>query len=141
MIEPRQTVLAIDPGSDKCGLAVVDEGGTLLFHEVAPTAALTEHLSSALRQFLPGRVLLGDGTRSRGLRPLIERAVEASGLPIAVEIVSERHTTERARNEFWRRNPPRGLWRLVPLGLQVPPVPYDDYAAYCIALDFLARPT
>lgn len=78
---------------------------------------------------------------SRGLRPLIEKIIGESGLAIAVEVVSERHTTERARNEYWRHNPPKGLWRLVPLGLQVPPVPYDDYAAYCMALDFLARPS
>ena len=134
-------MLAIDPGSDKCGVAIVDDGASLLFHEVVSTAALGEHLASALRQFSPRRVLLGDGTMSRGLRPLIEKIIGESGLAIAVEVVSERHTTERARNEYWRHNPPKGLWRLVPLGLQVPPVPYDDYAAYCMALDFLARPS
>ena len=53
-------------------------------------------------------------------------------------VVDERHTTERARLRYYQDHPPRGLWRLVPLGLQVPPVPYDDYAAVVMAEDYLA---
>lgn len=62
-----------------------------------------------------------------------------TGLALDVERVDERHTTERARAEYWRAHPPRGLWRLVPLGLQVPGEPYDDFAALIMARDFLAK--
>ena len=34
----------LDPGRDKCGLAVVDEKGGCLFHQVVPTPALEKHL-------------------------------------------------------------------------------------------------
>lgn len=142
MSEPLPpAVLAIDPGRDKCGIAVVDDGGALLFHEVAMTAAMPEHLPRVLRQFAPRRVLLGNGTWSRGLRPIIDKALEETGAAITVQLVDERHTTERGRAAYWRHNPPRGLWRWVPIGLRVPPVPYDDYAAWCMALDYLERPS
>jgi hypothetical protein len=127
-------LLAIDPGRDKCGVAVVDGSAVLLHHEVVATAALRAALDRLVKQFSPQRILLGDGTASRLVQPLV---AEASAAPL--EIVNERHTTERGREAYWRHNPPRGLRRLLPLGLQVPPVPYDDYAAYCMALDHLGR--
>lgn len=129
-------LLAIDPGRDKCGIAVVDVNASLLYHRVVPTPDLAHELQALLVQFRPTRVLLGDGTSSRALRPLVQEAIHGRG---ALEVVSERHTTERAREEYWRRHPPKGLWRLVPRGLRVPPQPYDDYAAYVMACDFLAR--
>lgn len=140
MSAPRLTVLAIDPGRDKCGLAVVDEDGRLLFHAVVATDGLGEGVEQALRQFCPQRVLLGDGTSSRGLRPVIEQAMGRATPAVPLEIVSERHTTERGRVAYWKHNPPRGLGRLIPDGLRVPPVPIDDYAAYCMALDYLQCP-
>ena len=45
----------------------------------------------------------------------------------------------RARELYFREHPPRGWRRLVPTGLQLPPVPVDDYAAILIARRFLAR--
>lgn len=132
-------LLAIDPGFGKSGLAVVDGGGALVAHEVVATPALVERVRALVRQLGPTRVLLGDGTSSRHLRPMVLQALDDEGSGVSLEVVSERNTTERARQLYWRRNPPRGLRRLLPLGLQVPPEPYDDMAAWCLALDYLGR--
>lgn len=129
-------ILAIDPGRDKCGLAVVDGDAALFHHSVVPTVELGASVGALMTQFAPDRILLGNGTTWRKLRPVVEDAIGDSA---ALEVVNERHTTERAREEYWRRHPPRGLRRLVPRGLQVPPEPYDDFAAYVMALDYLAN--
>ncbi len=50
-----------------------------------------------------------------------------------VALVEERGTTLRARLRYFAEHPPRGWRRLVPLGLQIPPEPYDDYAAVLLA--------
>jgi hypothetical protein len=137
MSAPDAPLLAIDPGRDKCGLAVVDARGGLLCHEVAATAELESRLEALLRGFSPSRVLMGDGTKSRDLRPKVIEVVERVQPGVQVDTVGERHTTERGRLAYWRQNPPKGLLRWVPEGMRVPPEPYDDYAAWCLALSWM----
>jgi hypothetical protein len=48
-------------------------------------------------------------------------------------VVDETDTSYRARALYFADHPPRGWRRLVPLGLQLPPRPIDDYAALLIA--------
>ncbi|MHB2019982.1 MAG: Holliday junction resolvase RuvX [Candidatus Xenobia bacterium] len=131
------TVLAVDPGTRKCGLAVVSEQGELLTHEVVPTEAVVAHLEPLLTTHRPEVLLLGNGTAMKKVR----RAIEASGLLVglAVKVVDERHTTELARERYFQDHPPRGLWKLIPRGLQVPNEPYDDYAAVILAEAWLRQ--
>ena len=41
---PQGAVLAVDPGSDKCGLALVSAQGTVALLEVVPRSALAERV-------------------------------------------------------------------------------------------------
>ena len=66
-----------------------------------------------------------------------ERLLEGLGLPI--HLVDEYETSREARGLYFAEHPPRGWRRLVPLGLQLPERPIDDYAAILIARRFLAR--
>lgn len=131
-VERLPRVLAIDPGSDKCGLAVLDPRGGTLAREIVPTAVLEETVRRWVREHSPARLVMGAGTTSRKARTCLEKL----GLPL--ELVPEGHTTERARKRYFQEHPPKGWRRLIPLGLQVPPVPVDDYAAVMIAEDYLA---
>jgi hypothetical protein len=38
---------------------------------------------------------------------------------------------------YWQENPPKGLKKLIPLGMLVPPVPLDAYAAVILVRRFL----
>jgi hypothetical protein len=80
-----------------------------------------------------GAIALGRGTNSRQ----IKAALETLGLP--VHFVDEFETSRAARDLYFAEHPPRGWRRLLPLGLQVPQRPIDDYAAISIARRFLAR--
>jgi len=78
-------------------------------------------------------IALGRGTNARAVRASL------AGLGTPIVWVDEYETTRRARELYFVDHPPRGWRRLVPLGLQLPSRPVDDYAAILIARRFLAR--
>jgi len=115
-------IVAFDPGHH-IGVAWVDASGRRLY------GTIVAHDAIALLPLPPSaRLLVGDGTGARA----VVAALAARGRP--VERVDEVGTTEVGRRLYWRDHPPRGAWRLIPLGLRVPPRLIDDYAAYAIAL-------
>jgi RNase H-fold protein (predicted Holliday junction resolvase) len=128
-------VLAIDPGRDKCGLALVDPSGTVLARRLVLRAGLGE----AARHLLAGgpvaALVLGDGTGSRRVSEELVSALGEGMPPLA--LVDERDSTLEARALYFADHPPRGLWRLLPLSLQTPGEPHDDYAAVVLARRYL----
>ena len=125
------TVLAIDPGRDKCGIAVLSPQGDILLHEIVPTGALETRVSELAAEYAP-RIIMGDGTTSAATKARIEAQVGA------VTLVDEYRTTEEGRRLYWAENPPSGWRRLMPRGLLTPTVPVDDFAAVALARRFLA---
>lgn len=126
-------VLAIDPGSAKCGLAIVKrhQNGTieLLWRRIAPRESLSEALRAALNEQPYSLVIVGSGTRSREIVKEIRDALPS----MAVLVVDERDTTLQARERYWEHNERRGWRRLLPASMQVPPEPVDDYVAMILA--------
>lgn len=120
---------SVDPGKEKCGLAVVAKDLKVQFRKVVITAHIAEELNMVLETYAPQKILVGSGTFSKKVRELIRSVHEE----IPRKVVDEKHSTEQARMKYFKENPPRGLWRLIPVTLQVPPEPYDDYAAVVLA--------
>jgi RNase H-fold protein (predicted Holliday junction resolvase) len=132
---PIRRVLAIDPGHEKCGLAVLDAEAGLLERRVVSRRELPAVVRDWCGRYQPDFLLLGSGTGSRDLlEPL-------SALSMPLRRVPERETTRGARQRYFLDHPPRGWRRLIPRSLQVPAVPIDDYAAWIIAEQFLAGTT
>lgn len=128
-------ILAIDPGRDKCGVVVMSSEGNIKYQSVIETLSLEAVLVELSSSFELNTVVLGDGTTSKEARRRI-----TSILPnIKIEVVNERHTTEEARKLYWKKNPPRGWRRLLPVSMQVPPVPVDDIAAEVLANKYRAK--
>jgi RNase H-fold protein (predicted Holliday junction resolvase) len=128
-------VLAVDPGRSKCGLAVVGSDSGILARAVVAKYLLPETVRGLTETFSPKVVIVGGGTGGGDARQSI------SGLPedVLVETVDERFTSLYAKARYFRENPPRGLWRLVPVSLQVPRMPYDDYVAVILAERYIAE--
>ena len=127
------SLLAIDPGSAKCGVAIVEESGAaVLERAIVPTADLVPYVNSWIAQYLPRQVIIGRGTH--GARLVTELA---KGGIVAVP-VDETGTTLAARRRYYEVMPPRGWRRLLPRGLLVPPEPIDDWATVMIAERHLA---
>ena len=125
----RGLTAGLDPGRDKCGLAVVDEKGDCLFHQVVPTAELEHHLQQLYEDYGFSRLVMGNGTTSKKAELRVRSALPEIG----VVVVDEYRTTDAARDEYWRIHPPAGWRRLVPRGMLVPPDPVDDLAALILA--------
>ena len=124
--EQAPRIAALDPGREKCGLAVLARAGDgaprVLLQRVIETRALEREVGEALAAFAPSQLVLGNGTTSKEARARLARAFPAL-----------------ARKEYWRAHPPRGLRRLLPTSMQVPPVPVDDFVAVLLGTRFLAR--
>jgi len=77
------------------------------------------------------------GNRTGSAEVLAELTRIVPGL--AVVLVEEAGTTLEARRLYFADHPPRGWRRLVPRSMQLPPEPYDDYAAIALARRYLRR--
>ena len=123
-------VLAIDPGREKCGVAVLASDGRVLVQEVVATAAVDAAVGTLIRAYEP-TIIMGSGTTSAEARARVE------ALGRTVTLVDEYRTTDAAKALYWEVHPPRGWRRLVPHGMLVPPVPVDDFVAVILARRYL----
>ena len=126
-------VAALDPGRDKCGFAVLDAAGTVLRQRVIRPDQLEEAARAAQREYGFAKLIEGNGTTSAAARQRLQQALPE----LQIEVVDEYRTTEMARGLYWRAHPPRGWRRLLPLGMQVPPEPVDDFVAVLLARRYL----
>jgi len=134
--------LAIDPGTQKAGIAIADlpdeplpeaqllRALRLLHRAVLSREELLSRLPEWLERYAPQRLLLGSGTGSRVLLAQLRERFPS----LHWELVEERDTTLQARAIYFHFHPPRGWRRLLPRGLRVPPEPYDDYVALLLIL-------
>lgn len=129
----EKTVLAIDPGSSKCGIALVhrnaNDGIEMLFHEIVVADNLSQAAYELHQKHNFTLIIVGNGTRSKNVIDALREIMPSIG----ILVVDETNTTMEARERFWEHNPRRGWRRLLPATMQVPPVAIDDYAAFVLA--------
>ncbi len=123
-----QRIVSVDPGRDKCGVAVLDRSQGILHREIVPTVNLAPLIGILLEKYDCRRLVLGNQTFSRTVReqllPLLDQ-----GRIDEIVMVDEHDSSEEARFRYWKTIPPTGWRRLVPLGLLIPPCAIDDFAA------------
>ena len=125
--------MGIDPGRDKCGVAILTAAGEIKFQRVIQTEELDAVIKNLAAEFAIEKVILGDGTTHKAAA----QKVKAAGLTF--ELVDEKHTTEEARREYWVKNPPRGWRKFLPTSMQVPPEPVDAIVAEILVRRFLEK--
>lgn len=130
-------ILAIDPGSQKTGIALVREDGSLFRKAVVPTEELGAHILRAMDGNKVRAVVMGNGTRHKELKALAEEALKKGGYSITVSLVDEKYTTEMGTQRYWACNPPKGWARFLPKGFRTVPGPVDDYVAWVIGQIYL----
>jgi len=131
---PTGPILAVDPGRDKCGVAVVEPNGRVLHKAVAATENIAGDIRRLVGEYQVERLVLGDRTAAN----TVMRALRHAHLPLSPILVDEHRSSELGRKRYFQENPPRGWRRLLPLTLQTPPRPYDDYVAVVLAERYLA---
>lgn len=129
-------IVALDPGSEKVGFALVrfdlsvGEMGIVRLTDLPGTIA---RLCTSPR---PEAIVLGSGTHGK---EIAERISPNLPTDLPMWFGEEKNTTYEARARFFRDHPPTGWRRLLPLGMQIPPRPLDDYAALLIGERYLVR--
>lgn len=125
--------LGIDPGRSKTGLALVNGAGKIVKLHIAESQNIDNEIVEFIKNSCPVHIVLGNGTNSRNIGESVQRVLP----DVLVAVVEEAHSTEEARTLYWQENPPKGLKKLIPLGMLVPPVPLDAYAAVILVRRFL----
>lgn len=119
-------IVSFDPGAN-LGVAYVTREGTL------ERGTIVDKRELPLVEIPKGAtVLVGDGTGSTE----VVAGLKARG--IDVKLVPEEGTSLEARDLYFSVRGYRWWQRLLPKGLRYPPVPVDDFAAYAVALRWLA---
>jgi RNase H-fold protein (predicted Holliday junction resolvase) len=133
------TVLGIDPGRGKCGVAVCIPG-RVVARAIVPAGQLPDIVARWTAEYQVDTVVVGAGTGSHAALTAL-RGLATLERPPAIIVQEERRTTLEARRRYFDAHPPRGWRRLLPLSFQLPPEAYDDYAAVVIAERFVERPS
>ncbi len=124
-------VLAVDPGRDKTGIAILTRTSQLVMMDIVPTDSVMSELQSLLTMYAGVSVLVcGNGTNHKAVGAIVKHVAESQGKKFT--FVNEKHTTEEARRRYFEVHPPKGWRKLVPKGMLYPPVPVDDITAWII---------
>lgn len=127
--------MGIDPGKSKTGLALVTGQGEILTTEVVLMSNFSEALKGFLGAYKVHLCVLGNGTTSRALQEVLRGQLPQ----LVLKVVDEAHSTEEARLLYWQLNPPKGLRKFFPLGMQLPPQNLDGLAAAVLVRRYLAQ--
>ena len=134
----NEIIIAVDPGREKCGIAIVEQQTGVLTKKVINTTELAPIVQQLSTDYHTTTLVLGDGTSSREAKQTLEQ-IKITGLPLKIIFIDERHSTDEARCRYWRENPPQGFKRFIPVTMQVPPGPVDDYVAIILAERYFAK--
>ena len=125
-------ILAIDPGREKTGIAIL-KNSDVLEHKIINSDELVQIIKSLLEKYIIKTIVMGNGTSSKKKYDLLKQEF----IDRDIVLINEYRTTDEARKLYFQENPPKGWKKLIPLGMQVPPVPVDDYAAIVIGRKYL----
>lgn len=125
----EEIIIAIDPGTKKCGYAVVDSNLSVLQREVTPTDKIRNNIEDSFKIYKINKIILGDGTNYKQ----IEKKLKNYFPRLKIILIEEDFSTLEARKKYFEAHPPRGISKLIPLSLRVPPCQYDDFVAVLLA--------
>lgn len=126
-----KNILAIDPGREKTGIALLDSTGALLDRciiETVDTEAVLQNYFQTTAHI--GAIVCGNGTNHTYIFDIVRKISDY--YKVQATLIDESHTTEEARRRYWKVNPRKGWQKLVPEGMLLPPEPVDDITAWII---------
>ena len=129
-------ILGLDPGRDKCGLAVMGHQRQVLKHQIVDSDLTISRIQELSQDYSVDLIVMGDGTTSKGW---FEKIKSNLAREITIVTVDEKNSTLEARDRYWLMYPPQGLQRIIPQGLRVPPRPVDDIVAILLIERYLQR--
>jgi len=125
----EEIIIAIDPGTKKCGYAVVESNLSVLQREVISTNKIPETIENSLNIYKIDKIILGNGTNYKSIKESLKNCFSQ----LKIILIEEKFSTLGARKKYFEAHPPRGIFKFIPLSLRVPPGYYDDFVAIILA--------
>ncbi|MDY7006860.1 MAG: pre-16S rRNA-processing nuclease YqgF [Cyanobacteriota bacterium] len=127
-------ILGFDPGSQKCGLALMDREKKLYYHQVIESLEVVTTIKKLHQKFDIDLIAIGDQTTSKTWKPTLTKILSKT---VPIIKIDERYSSLEARDRYWQMYPPQGILRLIPLGMRIPPKPVDDIVAIILIERYL----
>jgi len=131
----EEIIIAIDPGTKKCGYAIVNSDLDILQRKVTLTERIINKIKNSFKVYKIEKIILGDGTNYKQ----IENKLKNYFPQLKIILIEENFSTLEARKKYFEAFPPRGIFRLIPLSLRVPPCQYDDFVAVLLAEKYFKK--
>ena len=131
-------VLAVDPGREKCGIAVLDRQCGVMRQAVVESSRLLPFAEAVIREFECRTIVLGDGTATAQIKNELSLLL-TENIVDQIVVVGERNSTREARLRYWLAHPPSGWRKFIPAGLLSPPCAIDDFAAIILGERYFAK--
>ncbi|MGM0411413.1 MAG: Holliday junction resolvase RuvX [Bacillota bacterium] len=129
----KKIYLGIDPGKDKCGIALVKDGEKILLLDIVNTKRVDTYLKELYHKYDIDIVILGSGTYSNKIKKIVKKIFLTK-----IEIVDEKNTTIEAQKKYREDHPPKGYKKLLSKFASWKPAEnIDDYAALIIVKRYL----
>ena len=126
-------ILGFDPGRDKCGVAVMNAEGQIQYHQVVSADNAIASIQLLSQKYPIKLIVMGNLTTAKSWRNKLQ-----SHFPhFPIKMIDESNSTLEARDRYWQMYPPRGLKRLIPQGMRIPPRPIDDIVAIILIERYL----
>ncbi|MGF1569269.1 MAG: resolvase [Nodosilinea sp.] len=133
----QPVILGFDPGSQKCGIAIMGLDRIVCHQQVVAAEVGLAQIESLRQQFPISTIVLGDQTASKTWKDILSQLPD----PPRIMLVDERYTSLEARDRYWQMYPPTGLAQLMPQALRTIPRPIDDIVAILLIERYLNRLT
>lgn len=129
-------LLALDPGRDKVGAAVLSFEGTEKEKTIIKKDELIDHLKEIFNHYQVREIVIGDGTGAEEIREMVENTFSE----LKISLVAEEYTTEEAQARYLKEKPmsnyEKMLRKIVSWKVKKP---LDDYAALIIGEKYLKK--
>lgn len=118
--------LGFDPGRDKCGVAVMNESGKILHHQVTLSDNVVGTVRFLRKKYDVDLLIMGNQTTAQQWQQRLQNEIAP---PLAIALVNERNSSLEARDRYWQMFPPSFTQKLLPKGMRLPPRAIDDIVA------------
>lgn len=129
-------LLAIDPGRDKIGVAILSFAKEEKEKTIVKKEELPEHLDEIFTKYQIKEIVIGNGTGAEEIKEMIV----SISTDIVIKFVEEEFTTEEAQARYLREKPMSNYEKLLRkvISWKVKK-PLDDYAALIIGEKHLEK--
>ena len=135
-----EVCIAIDPGRDKTGVALVLSDGSLLDKLILESCHIGIYVQRTYEQYQTDGyhvyIACGNGTKHDAVMQCVKEALHQKELSCDIALVDEYNSTQEGKRLYWE-NEERTLWKKwIPVSWLTPPRPVDDYTAWIIGKRF-----